>query len=866
MGFSKANQGWGWVFAGFAFAVLATVWCGCAPSKKPEAVQEDASPGSQQAAAQGSGVATDGAVQAPQSEKEGSAAGDTGESQPPPSTQSPEEILRAMVDAYRKAESYADNGKIVIRGMFNDQPVQSQMEYVTAWERPNKLRLICYEGSLVSDGEQLWAAVRTLPNQVLRLPAPGDWSLTALMRDTVLANGLMQGPTQGFSLVPPPLVLLLAADPLKTLLYQAGPPELLPPGTLGTFTCDRVRVTRPDGNAVFWIDRQDHLLVRLEYPIEQIRRAMGAGRTRDFVIYAEFVGAGLNVTIDPAAFQFEVPRDAKIVDELRPHGYEYLGQQPAPFEFVDAEGQPLNLQRLAGKPAVLEFWAKNDPYSQYPLRQIQTLLADYRDRVQFWAVSVDHVTEGLDSRAVSNEELQNLLKSWQVDIPLARDPMNDAERSFSAAYRPQGGTVPAMAVLGADGTVQTYHLGSVPDLAERLGATLDKILSGVDLAQEEKNSFQKMKEELGRLIREAESNGLYTFPVEEIVGKASVQAAPVSQPERHRLTEVYRCEALKSPGNLLVFDSPGDGAQTPDSRVLVVEDSNTATEIGWDGQIVARYVLKPTPPDGVDFLRTSQDAAGNRLFAAWGMGGRQLLVFDENFQPVLRFPPDDAPPHQGLADVRLLDLDDDGKLDLAVSYLGIGGVQGVSLEGKRIWGNRTVSVAFRMSEVLRSDGRKSILVTNTGNGGAVELSLSGERLREVIVPGRTITWLAAADLDGDGQSELCGLDVTDYGQIEAFGFDLEGRELWKYRLPRGMAEYPVEQITWGPLEGGSEQQWVLAAADGSVHVIDKSGTLVDRFNSGKTLSGVAAGRKDGKSVIIMAHPTGVEAWSWETTP
>lgn len=861
----KWKQGPGWLLAGLALVVLATVPSGCAKSQKSEAGKEDASQ-----TRRSSDVATNGATSgaAPQSQPsgEGSKAADAAESSPPVGTQSPEEILQAMVDAYRKAESYADNGKIIIRGMFNDQPVQSQMEYVTAWERPNKLRLICYEGSLVSDGEQVMAAVRTLPNQVLRLPAPAEWTLTGLMQDTVLANGLMQGPTQGFSLVPPPLVLLFAKDPLKTLLYQAGPPELLSPGTLGTFTCDRIRVTRPDGNAVFWVDRQEHLLVRLEYPVEQIRRAMGAGQMRDFVIYAEFVGAGLNVTIDPAAFKFEVPADAKIVDELRPHGYQYLGKQPEPFEFVDAQGQPLDLQRLAGKPAVLEFWAKNDPYSQYPLKQIQTLLPDYGDRVQFWAVSVDHVTEGLDSRAVSNEELLDLLKSRQVAIPLARDPKNDAERCFSAVFRPQGGTVPAMAVLGPDGTVQTYHLGSVQDLAERLGATLDKILSGVDLAQEEKNSFQKMRDELGRLIQEAESNGLYTFPVEEIVGKASVQAAPVSQPERHRLTQVFRCEALKSPGNLLVFDSAGDGSNTVDSRVLVVEDANTATEVGWDGQIVARYVLKPTPPDVVDFLRTARDASGKRLFAAWGMGGRQLLVFDETFQPMLRFPPDDAPPHQGLADVRFLDPNSDGNLDLAVSYLGIGGVQGVSLEGKRLWGNRTVSVAFRMSELLGGDGRKTILVTNTSNGSAVELSLEGERLREVVVPGRTITWLAAADLDGDGRSELCGLDVTDYGQIEAFGFDMEGRELWKYRLPRGMAEYPVEQITWGPLAGDNQQQWVLAAADGSVHILDKTGTLVDHFNSGAPLTGLAVGRKDGKPIVIMAHPTAVEAWSWETAP
>ncbi len=235
----KRKQGLGWLLTGAALVVLASVPCGCAKSQKPEAAKEDASQTKPSPDVRADGGPS-GATPQPQNNGAESGTADAAESSPPPSTQSPEEILQSMVNAYRKAESYADNGKIIIRGMFNDQPVQSQMEYVTAWERPNKLRLICYEGSLVSDGVQVLAAVRTLPNQVLRLPAPPEWTLTGLMRDTVLANGLMQGPTQGFSLIPPPLVLLLAQDPLKTLLYQAGPPELLPPGTLGTFTCDRM--------------------------------------------------------------------------------------------------------------------------------------------------------------------------------------------------------------------------------------------------------------------------------------------------------------------------------------------------------------------------------------------------------------------------------------------------------------------------------------------------------------------------------------------------------------------------------------------------------------------------------------------------
>ena len=775
----------------------------------------------------------------------------------PPSKQSAREILEEMVKVYRSVSSYGDQGRIVIRGTYNGQPVESRVNYVTAFERPNKLRLIAGDGVIICDGKDFWGYVAFLPGQVLKVPAPERFDLKTLFADTILANALMQGPGQLYSLLPPPLVLLVAEDPLKTLLYRSEEQDVIPPGTIGTFTCDRVRIRRKDGDVILWIDRKTRLLVRVDLPAEGLRQSFDAGRFQNLAIYEEFIDPVVNNPINPDAFVFSVPSDARIVSELHPYGYDYLGTRPAEFEFEDTNGQKVTLESLAGKPVVLEFWSRNHPGSQAVLQAIQAVAQQFSDRVAFYAVSVDHVVDALDSPAVKNEELLKLLQSWQVTLPLLRDPRNDSEKIFGATFRPNKVTVPCLVILNAEGVVQTYHLGMTIDLVDRLSGTLEKLLSGVNLVDEERAGFEKMKKELARLVDEASQHGLFTFALDEITAASTVEPATASTPQHLKLVDLFKCTLIKSPGNIVIVpDSAGN------DRVICVEEGNTAAEIGWDGTVKSRWPLKPVPPDKIDFLRSAVDNTGKRYFVGWSFGSQQLSIYNDQFELQSRYPGEGTPPHDGMADVRLVDLNADGNLEAVIGFLGVVGVQAISLDGKRLWSNRTAAVAFRIG-VLPGPQRQppTFLVTNTSRGSAVQISHDGQRMGEIIVPGRTIAWLAAADLDGDGTAELCGLDPKDFAQTEAFGFNLAGDELWKYTLPKGMVQHPVEQIVHGRLLPGKTEQWILVGADGSVHILDKAGQLVDRFNVGELITGVAVAQHEGAPVLVVATPQQVIAWS-----
>jgi hypothetical protein len=188
------------------------------------------------------------------------------------------------------------------------------------------------------------------------------------------------------------------------------------------------------------------------------------------------------------------------------------------------------------------------------------------------------------------------------------------------------------------------------------------------------------------------------------------------------------------------------------------------------------------------------------------------------------------------------------------------GVQGVSLEGERLWANRSLATVLQVAVLgADADGRRNLLCTNE-QGTLVILDGEGRRQGEIKVPGYVVYRIWAADLNGDDRPELCGLSPTEPGALVAVGLDLKGEVLWNYPLPHGVHECPIEAVTSGRLLSDKTGQWLVAAADGSIHILAADGRLLDRFNYGAPLTGLATAQWDGKRVLLVSTPQGVDAW------
>ena len=321
------------------------------------------------------------------------------------------------------------------------------------------------------------------------------------------------------------------------------------------------------------------------------------------------------------------------------------------------------------------------------------------------------------------------------------------------------------------------------------------------------------------------------------------------------LRRIWTSKELKRPANILVLEADGKAP-----RILVFDGAQAIVEIDPRGKVVKQYPIQQHEGEIVAQLRSATDKSGHRWFAASGNGAQQVHLFDGDFKFLLSYPTDALEnPHAGITDFQLADLDGDGRLNLLVSYWGTVGIQRVTLEGQRTAVNRTLGTVYRMA-LLNPDehGSRNLFCTNQ-RGILTLLTSTLKTVREIPVPRQNVQLIVSADLKDDGKLAFCGLAPNEKSMV-VLGLSDQGEVLWKYPIALGMQEYPIEPVSAGQVLPDGPKQWLVAGCDGSIHFLSGEGKLIDRFNYGAALTGLAAARIDGKPTLLVATTEGLEAW------
>jgi len=749
---------------------------------------------------------------------------------PPKKFETGREVLEAMTAAYHRAKTYADKGTVRLTAQSGQQQIDQEMPFSVALMRPNKLRLEAYQIRLVIDGAKYYASIGGLPGQVVVKDAPAELQMKTVYSDLILTYALQNG----FAGALWQLLFLLEDKPLERLLRNAEEPLLAEPGTLEGRACHRVHVRFPEGLFSFWIDQQSLLMRRLVLPSEPLRREIGRefGSTVDSIsVIADFTGAQADPSLNPETFQFAVPQDAEVRKYFIPPSAELLDKKVPGFTFADLKDRRVTPRDLEGKVAVLDFWAKDNGHCRIDLSRLQKVYEKYPDskNVVFFAVSIDEPQ-------VTNAELERVVKEWNVRVPILRD------QEYSAAAFGFS-DIPARFLIAPDGTVQDYEMGIHPELETVLPQKIEKLLAGKKISEDCLKRFDYERKQ---------------------VQKMQVKIAPRSRPRTFRLTPLWNCTGLQAPGNILVLKEPN---APPRLAVPIgVERTQAIAEIGADGTVAARHLLPLAPQEFIRNLRACTDAEGNRWNVAFASGQQRCHLLDKDWQLVLSFPADalkQGQGHSGIADVQLGDLDGDGTPEIYIGYWGLVGVHAVSLEGKRLWANRSVTIVARMAiGPADANGQRRLICTNN-NDTLVALDAEGRRTGETVLPNRPLSFIIGADLSGSGAMQWCGLSTPKFGESVAVGLTLAGKELWDYAMPPGMLMQPVEKVVPGKIAPAGPGLWLLPGPDGSIHFLAPGGTLVDRFNYGAAIHGLATCEIDGRMVLVVATDDGLEAWKIE---
>lgn len=724
--------------------------------------------------------------------------------------ETPRQLLERMAGQYKSARSYADHGMVRVVGKMS-RPEQEPASWpcTVAFQSPTKLRLEVNEGMLVCDGEDCFAQIRPLPEQVLRFPAPKKLSIEAVFQDRCLDEAMEFGIPPTILRYPPQLVLLLAEDPLKTLLPDGAEAEYLAPRHVNETACDLIRITHPTGTRILWIDRAEAALLRFDYLVEGLALPEGVESIR--LIRVDLADARFNREIAREAFQMLRPERAREVARFEPIETLLLGRTldspeslrletfavtstdlPGAVERGEMPESSVSLAELNDKVVVLCFWTTWSEHSPEALRELFKVgdLFQRDDRVRFFAVHRDETSEaGQDEPHAGTldfpGEIRKALERFGLPLPPCRDVGGKLTATLSVD------TFPTFVILAPKGLAEFYYRGIVP--AAVLNDVVREILGGGKPHEKTWELLSRQSEAHGKNLRAMSERDYFAEPRLPEEPDADTKPAPLRPPKTFDLVERWSIDRLSDPGNIAVL--PGkdrdENGDAPQPLLLVPCDGDFLAAIDLDGRIVRH--AKPEgllPGELLALVRTGIDGRGRRFIGVSSVGGNVVRVFDENGRPIFSWSPEQASnatisasnsdavrdasetrsPEQVVSDIRFVDLRGDGSPALLSGMIAVDrneestsgdAIHVVDFHGAEIWKDETVRAPFLVDLSLR-EGKRSVYGLSVRRHEGTILTFDaqqGKRLPPLAIADasgepRQVLWFHLADLDGDGQTEL----------------------------------------------------------------------------------------------------------------
>lgn len=748
----------------------------------------------------------------------------------------PAELLRRMVDTYQQASGYSDRGVLKLSLTRHGKPAAPQSwPAAVQFVRPGRLKVDAYNLHLASDATAaeplLLAQVddaesNNIDNQFVVRPAPEKVTFAALSADPILFSqliGQIQRP-------PVQLELLLGDKPLASLLSGDTPLAWLDDAPIDGSNCRRIEATLPEGKFILWIDPEELLLRRLEYPAKALLPDLaGDEAVSDAHLIADMQGATFEPDAEKLAFTWPIPSSAKrmraFVMPVIALDAKLLGQPVQAFEFTRLDGQRINPDVVEGKITVL-FWYAHHPVCEEPAQQFAEMVKSFDDSAQGFAIC----TEPAD---VGDKAVRDQLAAWKVDLLPARDLRQYRERVFQIY------DLPAITLLDAEGRFQ--WMASGPAAMAEFPQALAKLKRGENLAAEALRRERLARQEYERLVAAGGP-------------RIDTGLAAPSKPKQLKLTRKWKLDV----------PTPGGVVSSPDTnRLLVVAGPRSVWEIDADtGQAVDKHELPL--PDGVAItsLRAFVGKDNKPSYAAFTPMQPGVHWFDHDWKLLLSYPPEsetvagESPP---VRDVQLGDLDQNGEPELLVAFDGNIGLHAVSLAGEKLWSNRayTPLLTIALSHELPVVGRCAYV---TGRGGILPVTQNGIEGPAKEASGWVVAHLFPSQFDEATQAAYAAIAAGPGGEPCLVGLNAALEEQWNYPLAGASFQRPVDFVTSGRLRAGSQGEWIVAWGDGSIHIVAENGEFDDTFNTGVEIRGITALPQDGALLLVVTTPSEVLAW------
>jgi hypothetical protein len=443
------HSAWIFVFLGFVIVFSITFELGCTPSARP--TTDNAGRDAKAVKSPATASLSDAPVVEPGS---------------------PEDAKRLLAESlakYRTLASYSDAGEVRVEQ--NGNPSLT-VPFRVAFERPNRLALASH------NARGTWTAttwegycgesVNPFPNQRLVRPLPDRIEFSWISSDYL--GGLLMEPIG----IPIQLEWLLSSQSIEALDDATCKLEFLQRDATDGRSCDRVRMEVNDQRWVFWIDREDQLVRRMELPSSLFYPGIPSERSSEIRCEIDFREAVANTPIDWSRWRIpDRPDDVRVRRMVMPPpiaSTRILGSTLEPFDLKSADGSLLLDAAEPKRPVSVLCWVDSSARSEAYVRELMVLRKALSE--QEWGGRCGIYLIGREPA----DELEQALKKWNCDLPLAIDKQNLSDALFKLS------AVPSLVIMDRDRRIQVAETLVQPIYSQAIMDLIRRIDNKEDLA------------------------------------------------------------------------------------------------------------------------------------------------------------------------------------------------------------------------------------------------------------------------------------------------------------------------------------------------------------------------------------------------
>ena len=134
---------------------------------------------------------------------------------------------------------------------------------------------------------------------------------------------------------------------------------------------------------------------------------------------------------------------------------------PAPdFTVYDADGKPVKLSDMKGKPVVLNFWASWCPPCKAEMPDFDAVCKEYEGKVTFMMVNLT------DGERETVESARNFIHMMEYSFPVYYDTDMEASNTYGIQ------SIPTTFFIDADGVLVAYGSGALSENELRRGISM----------------------------------------------------------------------------------------------------------------------------------------------------------------------------------------------------------------------------------------------------------------------------------------------------------------------------------------------------------------------------------------------------------